>query len=311
MNNNQPSGTGPERRSHMMNRLPAGIALLAGGLLCLSVEAQARQFIGFSQPGLPDSWALQNYPTINPTSTSQNSAFDFAEIAYFSKTGFTGTTRDQFEYWVGADIGYTATKGAEGSSGWGMAFPEIGIEYYYQLIQPTTPPGSSDYRSFWISPTFDVNFPNGNTQSSGYGSGDDQYSLQFNVNTFNQWGKILLTFNPIEFNYNFRNLNSTPVPGSPGLFMQARGGLSLTFADFALAYQLTPDLAVGVIHQFNYNNVASSDFRHSSEGFVGPGFTYAGFRNLGLFFAATVQTDYYRENSAHNTYIAGWISKTF
>jgi hypothetical protein len=295
----------------MMNRLSVGVTLVSGGLLCLSVNAQAREFIGFSQPGLPDSWALQNYPTIQPNSTGTNSVYNFFELAYFSKSGFTGTTRDQFEYWVGADLGYANTKGAPGSSGFGMASPEIGIEYYYQVIQPTTPLGSPDYRSFWVSPAFDVNFPNGNTQSAGYGAGADQYSIQANVATFNRWGNVLFTFVPVEINYDFQNLNSSPVAGTPNAFFKGRNGLSLTVGDLALAYQLTPDLAVGVLQQFNMNNIADSNFVSSREGFVGPSLTYAGFRNVGLFFGATVQTDYYRDHTAHNTYIAAWISKTF
>ena len=294
-----------------MNRLPVAASLLAGGLLCLSATAQAREFLGFSQPGFPDSLAWQLYPTFQPNSGGTNSAYAFAELAYYSKTGFTGTTRDQFEYWVGADIGYADTKGATGSSGWGVAYPEIGFEYYYNVIQPTTPPGSADFRSFWVSPTYWVNFPNGNAQSSGYGAGADQYSMNFNVNTYNQWGPILLTFDPVEFNYSFRNLNSTPAPGTLNGFTKATGGLSLTFADFAIGYQLTPDIAVGILHQFDYNNVAGSSFRHTSEGIIGPSFTYAGFAKIGLFFAGAVQTDYYRENMNHNTYITGWITKTF
>ena len=291
-----------------MNRLPIGAAVVAS-LACLSGAAQAREFIGFSQPGFPDSLALQNYPVFQPSSGT-NSFYNFFELAYYTKTAFTGTARDQVEFWVGADLGYQQTNNAPGSSGFGLAFPEIGIEYYYQLIQPTSAPGSADYRSFWISPTFDFNFPNGNTQTAGYGSGDDQYSLDFNINTFNQWGRILLTFDPVEFNYNFRNQNSTQVTGT-NLFVKQRGGISLTFADLAFAYQLTPDLAVGISQQFNYNNVGDSDFRHSSEGFIGPSFTYAGFRKIGLFIAGTIQTDYYRENTTHNTYVAAWISKTF
>src|ERR1700761_3065966 len=164
-----------------MSRLPVRAAVLAGGLLALSATAEAREFLGFSQPGTPDTWAWQLYPVYQPTSSGTNSFYTFAEIAYHSKTGFTGTDQDQFEYWVGADIGYQNTKGADGSSGWGVASPEIGMEYYYQVIQPTTPVGTDSYRSFWVSPEAWVNFPNGNTQSSGYGSGADQYLLHFDV----------------------------------------------------------------------------------------------------------------------------------
>jgi hypothetical protein len=94
-----------------MNRQLVGLTLLTAGLITLSATAQARQWIGFGQGGIPNTVALENYPTINPSSSGTNTVSDFAELAYFTKTGLTGTTRDQFEYWVRTDFGYTDPKG--------------------------------------------------------------------------------------------------------------------------------------------------------------------------------------------------------
>ena len=294
-----------------MNRQSIGLTLLTCSLITVSATAQARQYIGFGQGGIPNTVAFENYPTINPSSSGTNTTSDFAELAYFTKTGLTGTTRDQFEYWVGADFGYTDPKGDPNSSGFGVASPEIGIEYYYNVIQPKAPVGSPDYFTFWTGPEAWLNFPNGNTQTAGYGAGADQYSFSLSDLSFIRSGNWELTFDPIEVNYGFRNLNSTAIGGNPIQSYKAQSGLSLTFGDIGFGYQLTPDLVVGVLQQFNANNVADSNYAPSQEGFIGPGFTYAGFRKAGIVFAGTIQTDYYRENTAHNTYLALWITKLF
>jgi hypothetical protein len=294
-----------------MNRQTVSLTLLTCGLITLSAAAQARQWIGFGQGGIPNTVAFENYPTINPNSSGTNSVSDFAELAYFTKTGLTGTTRDQFEYWVGADLGYTDPKGSPGSSGVGVAAPEVGLEYYYNVIQPTAPVGSPDYFTLWAGPEAWVNFPNGNTQTAGYGAGSDQYSFNISEINFMAIGKWQFTFDPIEVNYGFRNLNSTAVAGNPIQSFKAQTGLSLTFADLGFGYQVTPDLVVGVLQQFDANNVADSNYAPSQEGFIGPSFTYAGFRKEGVVFAGAIQTDYYRQNMAHNTYFALWITKLF
>jgi hypothetical protein len=295
----------------MMSRQPIGITLFATGLLCLSATAHARQFIGFGQGGIPNSFALENYPTINPNSAGTNTVSNFFELAYFTKTGLTGTTRDQFEYWIGANLGYTDPKGDPNSSGWGMSSPEIGFEYYYNVVQPTVPVGEPGYFTFWTGPEAWLNAPNGNTQTTGYGAGSDQYSINVSDVSFIRVGNWDFTFDPIEVNYDFRNLNSTAVAGNPNQFFKERGGLSLTFGDIGFGYQVTPDLVVGVLQQFNANNVADSNFAPSQEGFIGPGFTYAGFRDAGVVLGGALQTDYYRENTAHNTYLALWVTKRF
>ena len=68
-------------------------------------------------------------------------------------------------------------------------------------------------------------------------------------------------------------------------------------------------LAVGVAQQFNANSIGGSTVASSHEGFIGPTLVYSGFKNMLL--GAAVQTDYYHENTARNTYLAFWITRHF
>jgi hypothetical protein len=291
----------------MMNRQRTGLVLFTCGLISISATAQARQWIGFGQGGIPTGMAFESYPTINTTSSDKNSVSAFDELVYFTPTGLTGTTRDQFEFFAGASLGYTDPKGSPNSSGVGVASPLIGFEYYYNVIQPTAPVGSPGYFTFWTGPEAWVTFPNGNTQSAGYGAGDDQYGYTITDLNYIGFGKWKFTFAPVEVTYNSGNLNSTSVGGDP---FKGQHGLSLTFGDIGFGYQVSPDLVVGVLQQFNANNVANSTYAPSQEGFIGPSFNYYGLRKYGFIFSAAVQTDYYRENTAHNTYVAFWFKKT-
>lgn len=103
--------------------------------------AQADQFIGFAQPGVPGSWALESFPVINRTAEGDVRVSSNTVLAYFTETGLTGTQRDQWEFWVGAIPGYTDTDAGGGKSGWDIAAPNIGIEYYYNIVEPTAPWG--------------------------------------------------------------------------------------------------------------------------------------------------------------------------
>lgn len=75
-------------------------------MLLASTSAEAEQFIGFAQPGLP-GWAVESFPVFNRTTAGDVSAAANTELSYFSNTGFTGTQRDQFQFWAGAISGYT------------------------------------------------------------------------------------------------------------------------------------------------------------------------------------------------------------
>jgi hypothetical protein len=283
--------------------------LAAAGLLSLSTAAEGRQFFYIAEGGIPTGVAIETYPTVNPNSTGATSAYAYSELAYFTKTGLTGTTRDQFEFWAGGILGYTNPKGAPNSSGVGIADPELGFEYYYDVIQPTVPVGSPGYVTWWTGPEGWVNFPNGNTTSAGYGADADQYSFNISDNNYLQVGKFIFDVDPLEVNYEFSNLNTSQSSNDPSLYFKQRYGLSLTFADVAIGYQVTPTLAVGVAQQFNADSIASSTVASNHEGFIGPTLVYSGFRHMLL--GAAVQTDYYHENTARNTYIAFWITRHF
>jgi hypothetical protein len=136
--------------------LPA-LALVLG----FSATANAEQFIGFGQPGIPGKWALESFPVFNRTVDGNVRAGGNTVLAYFSETGFTGTTRDQLQFWVGAIPGYASTNGARDTSPWGIASPNLGFAYYYNVVEPTSDYGSADFTTFWTNPTLMVEFPNG------------------------------------------------------------------------------------------------------------------------------------------------------
>jgi hypothetical protein len=285
--------------------------LLMAAAVILPVTSQAREYLGFGQEGDPGSLSFQNYAQFNHSSPSSNSIENFFELSYFTNTAFTGTTRDQLEFWVGFNGGYATTHGATGSSGFGISAPELGVEYYLDVIQPKVAVGKPGYLTFWTSPYGDVNFPNGNTQSSGFGAGADQFSFDVGVDNFIQIDNIAITVNPVTVHYAASNLNTVADATIPGATRKDRGGLSLTFADGGIGYQVTPNWLVGVMHQFNVNNISGSTFKSSREGFAGPAFTYAGFASRGLFISGTVETDYYNQGLTHQTYVAAWLSKEF
>ncbi|SOE68042.1 hypothetical protein SAMN05446635_3201 [Burkholderia sp. OK233] len=66
-----------------------------------AVSASAGNFIGLAQPGTPGTFGVLMFPTFSHTSPSTNTGKTFTELAYYTKTGFTGTARDQFELWTG------------------------------------------------------------------------------------------------------------------------------------------------------------------------------------------------------------------
>jgi hypothetical protein len=291
-----------------MNRTSVRL-LAAAGLLSLSTAAaEARQFFYGAEGDVPEGVVIETYPTINPNSAA-NSASAYSELAYFAPTGFTGTKRDQLEFWAGGTLGYTDPKGAPNSSGVGIADPELGFEYYYNVIQPTVPLGSPGFVTLWTGPEGWVNMPNGNTTTAGFGSGADQYSFAISENNYLQIDKFILDFDPVEVNYQFTNQNTTVSSNNPSLYFKQRYGLSLTFGDVAIGYQVLPTLAVGVAQQFNANSIGNSTVASSREGFIGPTMVYSGFQHMLI--GAAVQTDYYHENTARNTYIALWVTRHF
>jgi hypothetical protein len=238
-----------------------------------------------------------------------NSISTFTNPAYFTESGFTGTKRDQFEFWAGVSAGYASPKGQSGG-GWGIATPQIGFEYYYNVITPTAAAGSPDYVTFWTSPTFSVNFPNGKTKSTGFGAGANQYSFGFNVNNYLQVGKFAVTVNPAEFFYATRNENQTQLIN--GEMQNLKGGLSITLMDVAAGYQVTDSLFVGIHHSYSLYNVRGSDFPESREGKIGPSVAYYGLAKYGLYIWANLNFDYYTSpNLKRGTQVTMAVVKTF
>jgi hypothetical protein len=274
---------------HPLSR--CGFAFTLAMTLGVSTSTRAEQFIGFAQPGLPGRWAVETFPVFNRTADGNLRAGGNTVLAYFSQTGFTGTTRDQLQFWVGAVPGYTSTNGAKDASPWGVASPNLGFAYYYNVVQPKSAYASAGYVSFWTNPTLMVEFPNGNTDTAGHGAFANRYAASFSVANYLQVGKFAATFTPVGVHYAARNRNSTDLGnGDP---QKLRGGLSYWFADIAAGYLVRDDLWLGVHHVYHLNNRAASSFEESRVGKIGPSMTYTGFSQQGLYLSANVNFDYY------------------
>lgn len=89
-------------------------------MLTFGAHVAAEQLLGFAQPGLPGRWAVESFPVISRTSDGKTSVAANTVLAYFSETGFTGTQRDQLQFWAGAVPGYASTQGAVDSNAWGV-----------------------------------------------------------------------------------------------------------------------------------------------------------------------------------------------
>lgn len=276
--------------THPLPRLGAGLFFAFS--LTLGATAHAEQFIGFGQPGLPGKWALESFPVFNRTAEGNVRAGGNTVLAYFSETGFTDTTRDQLQFWVGAIPGYASNKNAREASPWGIASPNLGFSYYYNVVEPTTAYGSDDYTTFWTNPTLMVEFPNGNDEIAGYGAFANRYAVSFSLANYLRVGRFAVTFTPAGIHYAARNRNATDFgTGDP---QRLRGGVSLWLANVAAGYLVTDDLWLGVHHVYHINNTAASDFNETRVGKIGPSMTYTGFAQQGFYLSANLNFDYYR-----------------
>lgn len=276
--------------THHQLRLCAGLFFVF--ILAVGSSARAEQFIGFGQPGLPGKWALESFPVFNRTADGNVRAGGNTVLAYFSETGFTDTTRDQLQFWVGAVPGYASTNGVRDASPWGIASPNLGFAYYYNVVEPTTEYRSDDYTTFWTNPTLLVEFPNGNDEIAGYGAFANRYAVSFSLANYLRVGRYAATFTPVGIHYAARNRNATDFgTGDP---QRLRGGVSLWLANIAAGYLVTEDLWLGVHHVYHINNTAASDFAESRVGKIGPSMTYTGFAQQGFYLSANVNFDYYR-----------------
>ena len=276
--------------THPLLRLGAGLFFASS--LTLGATARAEQFIGFGQPGLPGKWALESFPVFNRTAEGNVRAGGNTVLAYFSETGFTDTTRDQLQFWVGAIPGYASNKNDREASPWGIASPNLGFSYYYNVVEPTSAYGSDDYTTFWTNPTLMVEFPNGNDEIAGYGAFANRYAVSFSLANYLRVGRFAVTFTPAGIHYAARNRNATDFgTGDP---QRLRGGVSLWLANVAAGYLVTDDLWLGVHHVYHINNTAASDVAESRVGKIGPSMTYTGFAQQGFYLSANLNFDYYR-----------------
>jgi hypothetical protein len=231
-------------------------------------------------------------------------------MSYFSETGFTGTQRDQLQFWVGAVPGYASTNNARGTNPWGIASPNLGFAYYYNVIEPTSEYGAADYRTLWTNPTLMIEFPNGNDDVAGYAAGANRYAASFSLANYLRLGKFATTFTPAGIHYAARNRHSTDLGNDTS--GRLRGGVSLWLADIAAGYLVSDDLWLGVHHVYHINNYARSDFQTSREGKIGPSMTYTGFAQQGLYLSANMNFDYYHSaNLAHSNTLTMALVKFF
>ena len=264
-------------------------------VLGITPQAHAEQFIGFAQPGVPGQWALESFPVFSRTTTGSVRAGSNTVLAYLSETGFTGTQRDQLQFWVGADTGYSNDNSARNNGSWGVASPNLGLAYYYNVVEPTSAYGSDDFTTFWINPTLSLEFPNGNDEGTGYGAFANRYGASFSVANYLRLGRFAATFTPAGIHYAARNRHATDLgSGDP---TRLRGGVSFWLADIAAGYLVTDDVWLGVHHSYHINNRSASDFKESREGKIGPAMTYTGFSKQGFYLSANLNFDYYHSDN--------------
>ena len=280
---------------HQLYRALRTYGLSLATVLAINASAQAEQFIGFGQPGLPGRWAVETFPVYNRNADGNVRAGGNTVLAYFSETGFTETTRDQLQFWVGAVPGYASTNGAKNTNAWGVASPNLGFAYYYNVVEPTSAYGASEYTTFWTNPTLMVEFPNGNDDIAGHGAFANRYAASFSVANYLQVGRFAATFTPVGVHYAARNRNTTDLGnGNP---QQLRGGVSYWFADIAAGYRVRDDLWLGVHHVYHVNNRAASSFAPSKVGKIGPSMTYTGFSRQNLYLSANFNIDYHHSEN--------------
>ena len=275
------------------SRLWVGPALAL--VLGITPPAHGEQFIGFAQPGVPGQWALESFPVFSRTTKGSVRAGSNTVLAYFSETGFTGTQRDQLQFWVGADTGYNNDNSARNDGAWGVASPNLGLAYYYNVVEPKSAYGSEDFTTFWVNPTLSLEFPNGNDEGTGYGAFANRYGASFSVANYLRVGRFAATFTPAGIHYAARNRHASDLgSGDP---TRLRGGVSFWLADIAAGYLVTDDVWLGVHHSYHINNRSASDFKESREGKIGPAMTYTGFSKQGFYLSANLNVDYYHSDN--------------
>lgn len=299
------------RPARLIRSLAAVFAALCTVLgAAWSPAASAGNFIGLAQPGVPGTFGVLLFPTFSHSAPNVNTAKMFTELAYFTKTGFTGTTQDQFEAWLGFYSGVQTTAKDSDDAAFGVSTPELGLEYYFHAVQSADGTfGTDSFRSWWISPELIFNAPNGTNKGSGFGAGGDQWSLSTTVNNYVAYGRWHATVAPVAAVYLFRNYNPTELP--TGLSVRYRAGLSLSIMDIAAGYQFTPNLIAGIHHVYNIYNIGGSDFQRATEGSIGPTFTYLGFAARQCYLAGTLDFDYHHQGVPRTVALNFMLVKNF
>lgn len=245
-----------------------------------------------------------------------NAVGDFSLLEYQTKTGLTGTSRDSFEFWTGADIGYANPLGTKtNSSGFGVAAPNIGAEWYYYLIPSSEKFGSPNYRVLTISPWVEINAPNGNTTSGGFGAGANQWSYEAVLLGTYRSGRFTTTVQPVTLTYASTDLNTTSIanPDGTASLTRLRGGLSASFGAFNVGYDVAPTWTVGIYQAWNAYSIAGARYSPKQyEGTVGPMVSYSGLSSIGLTLDASVQADYYHSRGMpEGLFVTTYLSRHF
>lgn len=303
---------GVRRKRRFLVALLAAALILPAASPALGANTDIYPDYGFASP---PGWQYQNYFDV----ANQRSVNSFSEtplLAYYTKSGVTGTTKDSFQFWVSGSFGYESPEGAPGSSGWGVASPNVGVEWYYNLIQSEEKFGSSDYEALTISPWLQVFGPNGDTRENGFGSGLNQWSVNGTLLLSYRKGRFTTTISPFALTYSASDLNSffvtNPVGGISSA--KARPGWSGSFGLVNVGYDITPTVTLALQQVWNVYSFADARYSsRESEGTVGPQLAYTGLTDIyGIYIAGAVQVDYYHSRGLpQSIYLTTYITKSF
>jgi hypothetical protein len=300
------------RRRSLVTLFAAALPILLGAPPALGANTDIYPDFAFaSAPG----WQYQNYFDF-ANHGSVNSFSETPFLAYYTKTGITGSTKDSFEYWVSGAFGYQSPLGVPGVSGWGVSSPNVAVEWYYNLIQSDKKVGSSGYEALTISPWLEVFGPNGDTQATGFGSGLNQWSGNGTLLLSYRKERFTTTLLPIALTYSGSNLNSMFVTNPDGSISlaKARVGWTGTFGLVNVGYDVTPTVTLAVQQVWNVYSFADARYSpRTSEGTIGPQLAYTGLSDAyGIYIAGAVQVDYYHSRGLpQSVYVTTYVTKSF
>lgn len=303
---------GAHRKGRFLAAPFAGALILLGTPPALCANTDIYPDFAFASP---PGWQYQNYFDV----ANQRSINSFSQtplLAYYTKTGVTGTTKDSFEFWTSGSFGYESPEGAPGSSGWGVASPSVAVEWYYNLIQSDKKFGSGDYEALTISPWLEVFGPNGDTRDTGFGSGSNQWSGNGTLLLSYRKGRFTTTISPFALTYSGSDLNSMFVANPDGSISsaRARAGWSGAFGLVNVGYDITPTVTLAVQQVWNVYSFADARYSpREAEGTVGPQLAYTGLSDAyGIYMAGAVQVDYYHSRGLpQSIYVTTYITKSF